>query len=242
MSTRSFFYNLFSDAINMSKAVNKTAINLLFMSSLSILVSACGGGGSSGGDEPGTTNLSGTAATGAPIAGQVVVHGIGGKKESIQIDASGHYEIDVTELQAPYIIMAIPSDMSLPWQYSFAGAAGVANITPLTTLSLFIANNEASLDVLQDNWADEYNSLSQQGINDAQAIIRTNFSALIVESGLDSSLDFFTLVFNADGAGLDGLLDALGIEIDMAQGSFVITVNGAPFAFSMNGDTGDTGD
>lgn len=242
MHTKGFFSNFFLDTVKRGRAANKIAINLLFIASVSIVVSACGGSSGGGGTDPVESSiLSGTASTGAAIAGQVYVYGSGGLHEVQMIDASGHYEIDISGLQAPYLIAVRPLDPNIPWQYSYASTAGgVTNVTPLTTLALFIATGQRDLlDLI--NWDVEYGSFSAQDINDAQAIIRANFGDLYAQFGLDPLLDFFTLSFNADGAGLDGVLDTLAIDIDMTSGTFLITENGAPFVFDMSANTGATG-
>ncbi|NOX08140.1 MAG: hypothetical protein GXP22_01390 [Gammaproteobacteria bacterium] len=194
-----------------------------------MLLSACGGGG--GGSSSSVANvLSGTAATGAPIAGYVYITDINGIEINVPIQADGSYSIDVSGMTAPFILRAIPNDSNLPVQYSYATASGTVNITPLTSLALFLANNQEDLDTLRTNWANRSGTITAWGLTIAQAKINANFYNYFTRIGLDpSSYNFFSAAFNADGSGFDELLDTLQVNINMYAGSFNIRENNNAF-------------
>ena len=73
---------------------------------LSILAAGCGGGGGSSTPVAPPDMLSGTAAAGAAIIGQVTVKGSAGNTTSTLIEANGNYNVDVSGLTAPYILRA----------------------------------------------------------------------------------------------------------------------------------------
>lgn len=215
----------------------------IFSTILLLTLYACGGGGggSSDGDDTNTGSsdiLSGTAATGIAIDGTVNVYGInGGSILDVPIDASGNYTADVTGLTPPFFLSAVPNDNSLPTQYSFAEGPGVANITPMTTLTLYYANGDQNPSSLVDNWPANQASVTAN-IANTQATVNANFVGVF--EAIDSALnvdfltyDFFTSVFNIGGI-YDQILDLLIIEV--TNGTAVITINGEPFTFNPNID------
>lgn len=86
--------------------------------------------------------LSGTAAAGAPIVGQVTVKGALGMTKSAVIEANGNYDVDVTGLTAPYRIRAEGTVGGRLYKlHSYAEEAdlgGTVNVTPFT--DLIVAN------------------------------------------------------------------------------------------------------
>lgn len=114
---------------------------------LGVIVSGCDSS-SDGGNPPATTStLSGTVATGAPVAGVVHVIDRNGNRNKATIGADGRYALSVSDMTAPFLIMAVP--VSGDPLFSFANAANIkANITPLTNLSLFLAHNQGDLSAL----------------------------------------------------------------------------------------------
>lgn len=116
-----------------------------------LTLAGCGGGGgggsgaSTGGGTGGAvTSISGTAATGAPIAGQVVVIDSTGKTFSATTTALGAYVVNVAGGTPPFILTVVGTSggktVSLS---SIATAAGqTVNITPLTDLIVSTASGQ----------------------------------------------------------------------------------------------------
>lgn len=194
-------------------------------------------GCSSGSSSPATASISGTAATGAAMIGTIYVKDSTGSEVNIAIGSNGQYTVDVTGKAAPFIIKAVPSDVAKPTQYSYAAAANTTvNVTPLTTLALFLANGKQDISLLAANWATQAAQITQQALATAQAKINANFSSMF-PSGLDpNSYNFLSTAFTADGGGFDSLLDKLSVTIDMANGSFSINANNSPFTFNTDID------
>ena len=105
--------NLFNPTINQFKKFILALLVLLFSATLF----SCGGGSSSSSTTTPTTpaakSLTGTAATGVPIDGNVLVTDSSTPPKTVMavIDASGNYTADVTGFTPPLIISAIPCQL-----------------------------------------------------------------------------------------------------------------------------------
>jgi hypothetical protein len=206
------------------------------LAAFGMILSGCGGGNSSGnGSNVTTSNLSGTAATGVAMAGFVYVTGANGSEINVAINSNGSFSADVSGMTSPFMLRAVPNDTALPVQYSYAASANVTvNVTPLTTLALFLANNQ------QDLAAVSGSQIDATALASAMAVVRSNFTAQFTAQGLDAaSYDFFASAFAANGSGFDAVLDAVGVSVDMSAGSFAVTVDGVDFTFDPN--TGGAG-
>ncbi len=202
-----------------------------------LVLSGCGGSNnddSSGGGA--TTTLSGTVATGAPFVGTLSITGSGGAQAlNITIAADGSYNANVDGLTAPYMLQAIPTDPAQASLYSYAAATNViANVTQLTTLAMFISNNNVELATYYAAWANGAAAFAQQALLSAQAVINANLAALYQSNGIDAATyDFFTTAFTADSTGIDAVLDDTAVSL--TGGNIVVSVSGnAGFSF----DTG----
>jgi hypothetical protein len=204
-----------------------------------MILSGCGGGNSSGSDSNVTTStLSGTAATGVAIAGFVYVTGADGSEINVAINSNGSFSADVSGMTSPFMLRAVPNDTALAVQYSYAaGANATVNVTPLTTLALFLANNQ------QDLAAVSGSGIDTAALVNAMAVVRSNFTAQFTAQGLDAnSYDFFTTAFAANGSGFDAVLDTVHVSVDMGAGSISVTVNGSNFTFDPSaGGSGGSG-
>jgi hypothetical protein len=131
----------------------KLVIKKIALLGIAGLLSSCGGGGG-GGSSPTTTTpttqvnktVSGSAAAGAPIVGIVNIKGANGGTASSNIDSDGLYSIDISNIDAPYILFAEGSvnGRSLT-MYSATVAAGTVNITPITD---FILRNALAVETV----------------------------------------------------------------------------------------------
>jgi len=185
-------------------------------------------------------NLSGTAATGAAIVGHIVITDVNGQTNTnVVINADGTFSADVTNMSPPFILSAIPDDPTLPTQYSYADAANITvNVTPLTSLAMFIANGQQDLASFANSWISQNNQITEAGLETAKAQINSIFSAQFQEHGINSNTyDFFSTPFAADHTSFDAVLDSLAINIDMTGGSFSIKVNDVPFNFNSSANS-----
>jgi len=113
--------------------------NFLWVSTVlsTAILAACGGGGSSDGPAAGPTPLAltGVAATGAPIAGQLVEAKCSSGTGTATSNADGSYTISVTGGVLPCVLKITPA--TGPALYSVAsgtGSSATVNISPVTHL------------------------------------------------------------------------------------------------------------
>lgn len=206
-----------------------------------LLLSACGGSGDSSNDNGGATiSLTGTAASGLPIAGSVSVIDANGDEASVTINSDGSFTIQVSGMTAPFLLRTTHNDTAQPSQYSYSTVANVTiNVTPLTSLALFIAHSQGDLSTLYNNWSSSTGMLSGAQIENARAIINANLSTRLQDAGLNAATyDFFSTVFAANGNGIDSVLDGLRISLDLSGGSFSVNDStNTPTGFDINIDT-----
>ncbi|WP_168206090.1 fibronectin type III domain-containing protein [Geobacter sp. FeAm09] len=95
------------------------------------LIAGCGGGGGGLSSQV----VSGTAAVGAPLSGQVSLKDSSATPQTrtTVIGSDGSFAIDVTGMQAPFILEATGSAAGTSYKlHSFAESTGTANINPLS--------------------------------------------------------------------------------------------------------------
>lgn len=215
-----------------------TGFKFSFLIVMISLITACGGGGSSSNGGGTLQAVSGTAATGIAIDGNVNVYGSnGGSMLDVPVGASGDYSADVTGLTAPFFICAVPDDSNLASQYSYADGPGIANITPMTTLALYYANGDQDPASLISTWPVNQANVTAN-LPDAQAAVNANFVGVfdVINAALNidfSTYDIFSTGFNI-GDIFDQILDLL--DVDLGDGTPVITIDEAPFTFDSDID------
>jgi hypothetical protein len=109
------------------------------LAALAVLAAACGGGGGSSSDGPALTTLtlSGTAATGAAIAGAAVDVKCATGSATGTTQANGSYAITVASAAWPCVVrVTVAGGSPLHSVAVGSGAAATANITPMTQLFL----------------------------------------------------------------------------------------------------------
>ena len=198
-------------------------------------LNACGGSDDSDDQSSLARVISGTAATGIAIDGVVNVYGSnGGSTLNVSVDVSGNYSVDVTGMEGPFFISAIPNDANLVSQYSWANGPGTTNITPMTTLTLFYANGEQDPAMLVNSWPGNSVNVTDS-LSNAQALVNANFVGAFAGVNIDFTIyDFFSAVFSI-GDVFDNVLDTL--IIDVTGATPVITVDGSTYIFDINIDT-----
>ena len=118
----------------MTKFVKRsfTAITVFSLMTLGLMLAGCGGGGSEG---VSSEVVSGTAAVGSPLSGQVSLKDSSTppQQKSTVIASDGSFAIDVTDMKAPYVLQAKGSADGTDYKlHSFAEGPGTANINPLS--------------------------------------------------------------------------------------------------------------
>lgn len=192
-----------------------------------VMLAACGGGDDSpaGPTTPPaatTVQITGLAATGAAIANATVTAtNVRGEKASATTNAGGQFTLNIAD-GAPFML-AITDAAGKAW-YSYAQAAGVANINPLTTLALLQANGNKPLADLASGWASRQLTATQ--VLDAAKVVNANLSSVMQGKGIDpAAANPFTVSFTPNGTGFDAVLDAMRVNISCSATSCTQTIN-----------------
>jgi hypothetical protein len=225
------------------RPARKTAAPIALALTSAILAACAGGGSSSGGTgnapsptaaaapTPGTSLLTGTAATGAPLAvASVTVKDATGLVRSATTDASGAFSIDLTGLTAPLLIKVVGNVGGVPVKlFSVAPtlpAAGtnlVANATPLTHL-MFAAMAGKKPESFFDN--PDKAKIDRATLDGIKLQIQTAIRPLLDAAGVDATkFDMVSTQFNADKTGIDKLLEMIDVQVvtDSATGALQST-------------------
>ena len=199
-----------SVAVGFAQALATSALTL----GLTLGLTACGGGDDDTPAPPAAAanaTITGVAATGAPIAaGRVNAVNAAGKTATATTTADGSYSISVPA-GAPYALN-ITDAAGKVW-YSYAPAAGVANITPLSTLALSKANANKPLSALYDAWGTT--TLSSDAVLNAAKLLNANLQAQFTAKSVDyTKFNVFDSAFSANRAGFDAVLDSLRVQFN----------------------------
>jgi len=209
-----------------------------------LALTACSSSNSSSSSDADTDTsdtLTGTAAVGAAIGDGIIVVTDGtGLTSTTTTGTDGSFSITVNEAP-PYILQVTSSDNGTVL-YSFALGEGTVNITPLTDLALYIANDGQDRDDLFTNWA-SLGAFTEQDIETAVATVSANIQNVLEDNGVNVTLNYFTQPFSANGMGLDAVLDDVNIAISGNSSesginqTIVILVNGTSLTFDAEIDT-----
>lgn len=191
---------------------------------VTVSLTGCGGGGDGGGPDivlPKT--ITGVAAAGAPITGRAYLRDSSHPTETLgpaDIASDGGFSFDVINLTAPFYLQAegVAGGQSYKL-HSVAMADGTANINPLTNLAVAAAAGVNDPEAVFNDPA--ANPVLSSALDKAIADIKAAFQPLLDAYSADT--DFLTGSFVADHSGLDGMLDAIEVEIDATTG--VVAVN-----------------
>lgn len=161
-------------------------------------------------------DLFGVAAAGAAIQGSVTLVDAKGTRLSKAINVDGSFRFDVRQMTVPFMLKTVASNGLDPDLYSYVTESNViVNITPLTTVAMYLANGYADLGILYDSWASGASAnITPLAIEAAQARVNANLYTQFTAFSLDPlTYDFFGTRFSANGTSIDGLLDALTVDI-----------------------------
>jgi fibronectin type 3 domain-containing protein len=209
-----------ADAIPALLQRGAAAVKMLGLLLISALIAACGSGGGAG---VSSEAVSGVAATGAPLVGQVTLRdSSAARKDKVSVIANdGSYSIDVSDMQAPFLLKASgSSDGGRHTLYSFAGKPGTANINPLSSAAVASAagvdDPAEAFDKPDPVTMDKLRYGMHGSVNTLKSKLR------ILLEGFDADdVDPVTDPFRADHTGLDGMFD--NVNIVLAKGTLTIT-------------------
>jgi mono/diheme cytochrome c family protein len=202
----------------------RSAIAALSLLTIAALIAGCGsGGGSGGGAGVSPQVVSGVAATGSPLAGQVTLRDSSSvRKDKVTVIANdGSFAVDVADMTAPFLLKASgTADGVSRTLFSFAEKPGTANINPLSSVAVASAAGV-------DDPATAFDQPDAATLEKIRSGMPGSVSTL--KSKLKLLLDDFSVAntdpvkdpFTADHTGLDGMFD--NVKIVLAGGTLTIT-------------------
>ncbi len=175
-----------------------------------LTLAACSGGGGGGG---GSHVVAGRAAAGRPVSGgRAFLLDAAGRSSGADVSSDGGYRIDVSDLQAPFLVEVVGTVGGNPAiLHSAATATDVnqgrtVNVTPLTELATAFALRGSPGAVFRDA-SRTLAPLTDDALSSAGGEVRAALAPLLRAFGAD--VDPRITPFAADGTGMDGALDAL---------------------------------
>jgi len=185
---------------------------------------------SGGGDQPASTTLSGTVATGAAFAGAAltVFDQTGAKVCEVTTTAEGTYSCSLPAgTKAPLVIQAVRDDLTL-YSTTASTATGTTNVTPLTTIIVAQLSPNGDPSQLAAAIQADAGAVTAGSIGDQVAKLVAALQPLL--SALNLSIDPMSGEFTANGTGQDRVLDAINVSVrpDGTAANIEITVKALP--------------
>lgn len=178
------------------------------------LLAACGGGSDSAAPAA-TARISGTAAAGAPLIGQVTVKDALGAMRTVDIESDGSYSINVSGMTGPFVFRAMGwvggREVRLTSAATAADINGTINITPFT--DLMIANIAGQLASAYFD-AGSFNNLSTEELNAAKTNLTQTLMPILTNLGVDAGFDLLRSAFQANHSGFDAVMDVVRVTMD----------------------------
>jgi len=188
------------------------AITVLSMMTLGLMLAGCGssGGGLS------SQVVSGNASVGAPLSGQVSLKDSSSTPlvRKTVIVSDGSFAIDVTGMQAPFILEAVGDAAGSHYTlHSFADGTGTANINPLSDAIVASAAGD-------DDASESYNHSDHDKLHKISSNLQTTINALLAK------IQHLLLQYNAQNTnpitahyisnhiGLDDMFDHVKITVN----------------------------
>jgi hypothetical protein len=196
-------------------------------------VAGCGGGG--GTAAPATTLscqtncVSGTAASGKPIAGAAVtLVDSTGATRSATTGADGTYQVDSTGLVAPFLIKVTTGSGATFYSVSAnANAMTVVNLTQLTDLLVRTWYGAQNIDPGTAFSAPAANPAPSPAVMPTlSAGVQRMFQLWLTARGVPSGFNLVSTPFVANGTGIDAVLDATTITAPSPAAAIVTIVGG----------------
>lgn len=190
---------------------------ILFTLAAPLLVTACSDSG--GGDStppPPATAVTGTAATGGPIASATVtLKDRSGQSATATTATDGSYRIVTTGLAPPYLLRVTSGGGSLYAVSADARASTTINVTTLTDLvtrTWFTVNGAASIDSVFQNPSGAALPPPSQ-VAAVETLFDGVFGLWLAEAGIHADEhNLISTPFNADGTGVDLVLEEVSVN------------------------------
>lgn len=203
----------------MKESINRKVKSLYLLAVAGMVLSAagCGGGGNQSSEV-----VSGVAAVGAPLSGQVTLKDSSDapREKVAQIEANGAFSIDVTGMTPPYLLQARGSAGGAAYQlHSIAQTGGTANVNPLS--DVIVANAAGVADpaaVFAHGDHDRIRDVAEH-LSPATARVMTALRPLLSRYGA-AGTDPITSSYSANHQNLDLMFDQ--VKITLSGGTMTI--------------------
>jgi hypothetical protein len=206
------------------------SVQLGVVALLLVGLSGCGGGGgtTTGGGTPAGSTVTGTAATGLPVANATLVFkGKNGQQVTATTSATGAYILSTGSLTSPYFVKVTTAAAtpnypagSVFYSVSADAAPSVVNVTPLTDLVVRSWYQAQPTPVTADAaFANPVaNPPPEPGVVTViENVVRQIVGNLLNANGVNpATLNLISTPFAANGAGVDAALDAT--QVNAASG------------------------
>jgi len=181
-----------------------------------LILVGCGGGGSSSTvtNPPSSMTLSGTAATGAAIAGATVeIKDVVGTTHSTTTNADGAYSLSASGMTGPFLIKVTSLDGSKVFSAALVSdLGGTINATPLTSILVADATNK-DLDSLYATYGSADATLLTNNLPATITSLTSTLSPVATALGVTiSETGLLRGAFTANHDGLDKAMDALSVS------------------------------
>ena len=228
----------------------------------SALLCACGGGGDAPAEgttpppapAPTALTISGVVAVGAPLSGATVsVRCSAGTPATATTSATGDYSLRVTAGALPCVLRAnggtaggaANTERLHAWLAGASGAASVrANLTPLTELMAAHLAGGSPADFFDTVDAARFAQITTAANNAALVALRNGLPVALRDAM--GSIDPLTALFQANGAGLDAVLDQLNdalaaAGVSLTEAAALLAQGSAPLPPYLTGPATGTG-
>ncbi|MEX0899699.1 MAG: Calx-beta domain-containing protein [Gammaproteobacteria bacterium] len=174
-------------------------------------------------DDIAAVNLSGVAATGAPIVGATItITDANGDTVESTTGTDGTFEVDIAGMQPPLLVRVDLGGGAALFSVSNADSPSVVNVHPLTDLVVrawYEAQGTTAAAAFDDPVANPAPSPEQVAF--IVDVVERVVQVWLVAAGIDpANFDLIATPFDADGSGFDGVLD--DTVIDPVTGDFEI--------------------
>jgi hypothetical protein len=198
--------------------MNKKTIGYAILAAAIMALVSCGGGGGGSAVVSSSTQISGTAASGAPFASATItLKDANGVTKTATAGADGKFTIDTTGLTAPIVITATGTVGGAAITFvavaESLSATQTLNVTPLTTaVAALLSDANDPLDMTDITTLKA--KVNASDVARVVAALRTVLANVVTSTGSDATtFNPMSSAFTADRTGLDSLLDAIKVTV-----------------------------
>jgi Big-like domain-containing protein len=168
--------------------------------------------------------LSGTAAAGLPLVGNVTVKDSLGATKTVALSTNGGYTIDVGGMRPPLMLRAEghvgDSDYVLHSAIATVGNGGTVNITPLTDLIIDNVAGQIAASYFDDG---SFAGLTTAQLDAESAALKAKLLPVLLAMKVDASIDLLRTPFTPLASALDAALDVIRVSVDPVLNVATIT-------------------